>query len=996
MKKIFVMCVVVALLAMMSSTPLFSKVKVGEEVVERFETEHPYEGKKGVVWEQEFHYPEAGYIAVHFTGFDLAKKDYVEISSPDGRFVYKYKAKGKKVKRDTETISSFWATHIPGDTAIVRLYSKNKKSGNGFVIDKWVRGYERGYIEALMTGMEEEELAGIEAICSSDDKEWAKCYEGTEMYNKGKAVCRLLIGGSSACTGWLLGSEGHVMTNNHCIENQTDASNTDFEFMAEGATCATNCASWGACPGVVEADSGTLIQTDSALDYSLVLLPTNVTGTYGYMQFRDTLPSVGERIYIPQHPSAYGKMFAVTSDTDGPYAQVYSLNEPACSGGPGDIGYYADTEGGSSGSPVLGYDDNLVVALHHCANCPNRGVPIPSIIADLGGNIPANAIGSTGPPQPPVADFTSDVTTVQVGNSVNFTDLSTQSPTSWSWAFQGGTPSSSTAQNPTVTYNTIGTYSVTLTATNAVGNDTISKTDYITVQEVVLVYCDSQGNNYNYEYIGNVTVADLDNTSGGSNYTDFTSLTANLTAGASANVSLTPVFPSTTYTEYWKIWIDYNIDGDFEDAGEEVFSDVSTTTVTGSFTVPAGAEGITRMRVSMKWNAAPTPCEAFSYGEVEDYTVNISGGTPPDPPVADFSGTPTTIDEGQSVSFTDLSTNNPTSWSWNFPGGTPSSSTTQNPTVTYNTAGTYSVTLTATNAGGSDGETKTGYITVNEPTTGLVFESGTVSGVGSSWQTVFLGNTYTSPVVVCTTGISGSSDLPVVVRVRNAAGNSFDVMVQNPSGTALSGHMVHYVVVEEGVYTSAVDGVTMEAVKADSAVTAYKNGWTLEPRSYQNTYSNPVVVGQVMTYNDAGWSVFWACGASRTAPPSASAFNAGKEVAEDTDKTRANETIGYIVIEQGSGTINGIPYTAALGADTVRGPGNTSTGYTYNFTSVGTASAAIISAAAIDGNNGGWPVLYGSNPFTASSITTVCDEDQIADSERKHTTEQVAYIVFGQ
>jgi PKD repeat protein len=82
-------------------------------------------------------------------------------------------------------------------------------------------------------------------------------------------------------------------------------------------------------------------------------------------------------------------------------------------------------------------------------------------------------------------------------------------------------------------------------------------------------------------------------------------------------------------------------------------------------------------------------------------------------PVADFSGTPTTLCEGATVSFTDLSTNTPTGWSWSFTGGTPSTSTAQNPTITYNTAGVYAVTLTATNAFGSDPETKTGYITVN-------------------------------------------------------------------------------------------------------------------------------------------------------------------------------------------------------------------------------------------------------------------------------------------
>ena len=81
-------------------------------------------------------------------------------------------------------------------------------------------------------------------------------------------------------------------------------------------------------------------------------------------------------------------------------------------------------------------------------------------------------------------------------------------------------------------------------------------------------------------------------------------------------------------------------------------------------------------------------------------------------PVASFSATPTTICAGQSVQFTDLSTNTPTSWNWSFPGGTPNSSTVQNPLVVYNTPGTYNVTLTATNGSGSNSVTMTNYIVV--------------------------------------------------------------------------------------------------------------------------------------------------------------------------------------------------------------------------------------------------------------------------------------------
>jgi PKD repeat protein len=316
-------------------------------------------------------------------------------------------------------------------------------------------------------------------------------------------------------------------------------------------------------------------------------------------------------------------------------------------------------------------------------------------------------------PVPPTANFTGSPTTVAIGGTVNFSDTSSGSPTSWSWSFSGGTPSSSTAQNPSVTYNSAGTYDVSLTATNAQGSDTETKTDYITVTDSVS-YCTSEGTNQNYEYISGVEVGDLNHTSGASGYSDFTAYTANLEAGGDVSVSLTPGFVSSSYTEYWVIWIDYNEDGDFEDSGEEVFSSSGSSTVTGSFTVPSSADGVTtRMRVSMKYGSAPTACETFTYGEVEDYTVDISAGTV-NPPVAEFTASDTTIDVGDSVTFTDQSSNNPTAWSWTFNGGTPSSSTAQNPTVTYNTAGTYTVALTATNSAGSDTETKNDYITVNE------------------------------------------------------------------------------------------------------------------------------------------------------------------------------------------------------------------------------------------------------------------------------------------
>jgi PKD repeat protein len=82
----------------------------------------------------------------------------------------------------------------------------------------------------------------------------------------------------------------------------------------------------------------------------------------------------------------------------------------------------------------------------------------------------------------PVADFTASETTITAGCSVNFTDLSSGTPTSWQWIFGGGTPSVSNAKNPAgIVYNTPGTYAVQMKAWNSNGADSIVKTNYIIV-----------------------------------------------------------------------------------------------------------------------------------------------------------------------------------------------------------------------------------------------------------------------------------------------------------------------------------------------------------------------------------------------------------------------------------------------------------------------------------------------------------------------------------
>lgn len=301
------------------------------------------------------------------------------------------------------------------------------------------------------------------------------------------------------------------------------------------------------------------------------------------------------------------------------------------------------------------------------------------------------------------------------------------------------------------------------------------------------------------------------------------------------------------------------------------------------------------------------------------------------------------------------------------------------------------------NDGSLDSEVVTIDITVNPVIPQVNLVRTTISGVSSTgWTTVGLGQSYTSPVIVATPIHPEGQTTPVVTRITNITASGFDVKLDRVDDLTDPVSLdVSIIVVEEGVYTQAEHGVTMEAVTFNSAITSSKTAWAGELRTLQNAYTNPVVVGQVMSANDPNWSVFWSMGASRTAPADATNLSVGKHVGEDPNNTRANETIGYIVIEAGNGTISGVAYEAGTGADSVKGFGDSVAPYSYTLSgSLSSASAAAISQAAMDGKDGSWAVLSGADPLTSTSISLHLNEDMLADSEHKHTSEQVSYLVF--
>jgi len=174
------------------------------------------------------------------------------------------------------------------------------------------------------------------------------------------------------------------------------------------------------------------------------------------------------------------------------------------------------------------------------------------------------------------------------------------------------------------------TYGFTVRAKDAAGNVSPSSNSVsvTTLAGSTVTYCSASATNTADERIGNVKFGTINNTSTGTaGYEDFTSVSTNVTRGSAYTISVTPAWTSTVYSEAYAVYIDYNKDGDFTDSGELAWSKAGSTTTpaTGSITIPAAATlGTTRMRVMMKYSTAPTSsCGSYTYGQVEDYTLNI-------------------------------------------------------------------------------------------------------------------------------------------------------------------------------------------------------------------------------------------------------------------------------------------------------------------------------------------------------------------------------------
>ncbi|MGI9607752.1 MAG: PKD domain-containing protein [Acidimicrobiales bacterium] len=334
------------------------------------------------------------------------------------------------------------------------------------------------------------------------------------------------------------------------------------------------------------------------------------------------------------------------------------------------------------------------------------------------------------PPDPPTASFTVTNATVPVNTAVVFTDTSTGDPTSWSWNFGDG--GSSSAQSPARSFGSPGTYTVTLTASNAGGSDSVSQT-------IVVI---------------DPPVASFD-TAASELAVTFTDTSTGLPTGWSWDFGDGDTSTAQNPTHTYALPGTYTISLIAENAGgaSAVFDRTITVAEApvASFTDTHGGLSVdfidasSNTPTSWSWDfgdgqTSTTQSPSHAYAAPDTYTVTLtvtnaagSDSSVRDidviatPPVADFTCTVT----GGGVACDGTSSTGEVSYDWTAPGATPSSSTVGMPTFLYTTSGTKTITLIVQNAFG-DADTFVDTVTISLPPEVTIRNDGYSAGTGSA------------------------------------------------------------------------------------------------------------------------------------------------------------------------------------------------------------------------------------------------------------------------
>lgn len=230
--------------------------------------------------------------------------------------------------------------------------------------------------------------------------------------------------------------------------------------------------------------------------------------------------------------------------------------------------------------------------------------------------------------------ITSGANPSTTGANVTFTATPTNGGTtpSYQWKLNGANTGTNSATYSTTTLVTGAVVSCVMTSSSSCASPTTGTSNSITMTvNTVISYCAASTTTITYERITNVTCGSINNSSTNSSYTNYTSLSTNVSVGVPRSITVT--IGNAYSSDRVLIWVDWNNNGILTDAGEAVYASAAGVgPFSTSFTPPAGTTiGSKRMRIRLTDSAAGanlTPCGASTYGEVEDYTLNVVAAMP--------------------------------------------------------------------------------------------------------------------------------------------------------------------------------------------------------------------------------------------------------------------------------------------------------------------------------------------------------------------------------
>jgi lysyl endopeptidase len=385
----------------------------------------------------------------------------------------------------------FATTLITGDAIVIEYYEPPLPQFAGELnLNRVTHGYRDAFKYA--------KNFGTSGACEYN----VVCPLAAGWENQVKSVCMLVTGGSGFCTGALVNNTSnngvpYVLTANHCY---SDPSSWVFWYNWQSPTCANP----GSSPPYNSISGATLKAKYLDSDFCLVQMnsapPASYNVYYAGWNKENVGASSGAGIH---HPDGDIKKFSNS---------IVPFTSDTWSGTPADSHWkvmwnLGVTEPGSSGSPMFDQNHRLIGQLHggpsSCGSSQlwdyygkfsmswDHGSTAATRLKDWldPTNIATNTLEGYDPNAilgPPVANFSANNTNPGINTQVNFTDLSSNLPSSWSWSFSPATvtylnSTTSASKNPQVSFNATGFYSVTLTATNAYGNNSVTKTNYINV-----------------------------------------------------------------------------------------------------------------------------------------------------------------------------------------------------------------------------------------------------------------------------------------------------------------------------------------------------------------------------------------------------------------------------------------------------------------------------------------------------------------------------------